>query len=206
MVFQDLPVNKVIKYKFILKGLVGAVSWQPGPDRILKTWETEKMISVSEDWNNPGLQNVVEDEPADDPIETDSNSSIVDNAENSNSEKSIEKTPKANADAKNQVKANNQAKNSATKAAKKVTKRAQKENLRSNDKASLSSDDKVSAQVSQADSEKKEMISEDNEEAPVLVPGLMPEEEIEEAELDEAEAEAVTPIDNEVLAKPEVIA
>lgn len=58
----DIPSNKVINYKFILKEITGTVSWQPGPDRILETWDTAKTISVSEDWDSPDFQNIVEEE------------------------------------------------------------------------------------------------------------------------------------------------
>ncbi|KAL8504826.1 hypothetical protein ACS0TY_016131 [Phlomoides rotata] len=58
----DIPIGKVIKYKFIHKGISGAMLWQPGTDRVLQTWATERIISVSEDWENPGLQNVVEED------------------------------------------------------------------------------------------------------------------------------------------------
>lgn len=40
------------------------ILWQQGPDRILQTWETNKTITVSEDWDNAELQTIVEEEPA----------------------------------------------------------------------------------------------------------------------------------------------
>ncbi|CAA2958704.1 Phosphoglucan, water dikinase [Olea europaea subsp. europaea] len=58
----DLPIGKVIKYKLILKGVSEEILWQPGPDRVLQTWETEKTITVSEDWYNPELQMIMEQE------------------------------------------------------------------------------------------------------------------------------------------------
>lgn len=60
---QDIPVGKSIQYKFILKGSTGNIVWQPGPDRILQTWDTNNKISVSEDWENPQLQVLIEEEP-----------------------------------------------------------------------------------------------------------------------------------------------
>lgn len=36
--------------------------WQPGPDRIFQTWETNNIIAVSEDWDNSELQKIVEEE------------------------------------------------------------------------------------------------------------------------------------------------
>lgn len=58
----DLPSGKVIKYKFMLKGVTEEILWQPGPDRVLQTWETEKTITVLEDWDNPELQMIMEQE------------------------------------------------------------------------------------------------------------------------------------------------
>ncbi|KAL0333210.1 UNVERIFIED_CONTAM: hypothetical protein Sangu_1477200 [Sesamum angustifolium] len=58
----EIPSGKALTYKFILKGDTGTISWQPGPDRILETWDTDKTITVFEDWDNPELRNVVEEE------------------------------------------------------------------------------------------------------------------------------------------------
>ncbi|XP_074585812.1 uncharacterized protein LOC141841543 [Curcuma longa] len=57
----DVPAEKTIQFKFILKGLSGDISWQPGPDRSLQTWETTKTIVISEDWDNAGCQKVTEE-------------------------------------------------------------------------------------------------------------------------------------------------
>lgn len=63
-VLQDVPIGKSIKYKFLLKGDTGKdILWQPGPDRILQTWATDKTITVSEDWDNADLQRLAEEEP-----------------------------------------------------------------------------------------------------------------------------------------------
>ncbi|KAI3447770.1 hypothetical protein Pfo_004435 [Paulownia fortunei] len=59
---MHMPSGKVIKYKFILKGDTGYILWQPGPDRILETWDTKKTITVLEDWDNPELQSIFEEE------------------------------------------------------------------------------------------------------------------------------------------------
>ncbi|MCL7030701.1 hypothetical protein MKW94_020801 [Papaver nudicaule] len=56
----DIPVNKSIQFKFIVKEPTGEVIWQPGPDRILKTWETDNTIVIFEDWDNVELQMVTE--------------------------------------------------------------------------------------------------------------------------------------------------
>lgn len=59
---QDVPVGKSIQFKFILRGLSGEVHWQPGPDRIIQTWETAKTIVISEDWENAENQKVAEED------------------------------------------------------------------------------------------------------------------------------------------------
>ncbi|XP_057498879.1 uncharacterized protein LOC130783326 [Actinidia eriantha] len=61
---MDIPIGKSIQYKFILKGKTGNILWQPGPDRILQTWETNNTISVSADWDNSELQMIIEEEPS----------------------------------------------------------------------------------------------------------------------------------------------
>ncbi|KAG1365862.1 hypothetical protein COCNU_12G008620 [Cocos nucifera] len=59
----DVPVGKAIQFKFILRGLAGEITWQPGPDRILKIWETTKTILVSQDWDNVENREISEEEP-----------------------------------------------------------------------------------------------------------------------------------------------
>lgn len=60
----DMPCDKMIKYKFILKGGTDDdILWQPGTDRVLQTWETSKTITVSEDWENEELQIIEEEDP-----------------------------------------------------------------------------------------------------------------------------------------------
>ncbi|XP_068667786.1 uncharacterized protein [Aristolochia californica] len=58
----DIPCGKSIHFKFILKGPSGEVEWQPGPDRFLQTWESNKTIVVTEDWENLELQEIREEE------------------------------------------------------------------------------------------------------------------------------------------------
>ncbi|XP_015088740.1 uncharacterized protein LOC107031782 [Solanum pennellii] len=60
----DIPSGKTISYKFIMTVGDETILWQQGPDRILQTWETKKTITVSEDWDNAELQTIVEEEPA----------------------------------------------------------------------------------------------------------------------------------------------
>lgn len=35
--------------------------WQPGPDRVLHTWNTNNTITISEDWKNAKLQKLTEE-------------------------------------------------------------------------------------------------------------------------------------------------
>ncbi|KAL6138859.1 hypothetical protein ACLB2K_064138 [Fragaria x ananassa] len=57
----DIPVGKSIQFKFILTGDAGNILWQPGPDRIFQTWETENTITVFEDWGDAELQKITEE-------------------------------------------------------------------------------------------------------------------------------------------------
>ncbi|OVA02668.1 Carbohydrate binding module family 20 [Macleaya cordata] len=59
----DIPVEKSIQFKFILREATGEVAWQPGPDRILRTWETDKTIVILEDWENVEFQKITEEDP-----------------------------------------------------------------------------------------------------------------------------------------------
>ncbi|OMO85079.1 Carbohydrate binding module family 20 [Corchorus capsularis] len=58
----DIPVGKTIQFKFLLKDSDGKLLWQPGPDRIFKSWDTEKTIIVLEDWEDAESQKVMEEE------------------------------------------------------------------------------------------------------------------------------------------------
>ncbi|KAK6290617.1 hypothetical protein POUND7_002158 [Theobroma cacao] len=60
----DIPVGKSIQFKFVLKTSTGNLLWQPGPDRIFKSWETENTIIVSEDWEEAEYQKLIEEEPS----------------------------------------------------------------------------------------------------------------------------------------------
>lgn len=60
----EFPTDKTVKYKVILQENAGTILWQPGPDRVLETWDTEKIITVSEHWDNPELRDVVEEDLA----------------------------------------------------------------------------------------------------------------------------------------------
>ncbi|XVE97060.1 hypothetical protein REPUB_Repub02eG0278000 [Reevesia pubescens] len=58
----DIPVGVSIQFKFILKTINGNLLWQPGPDRILKSWETENTVIVCEDWEEADYQKVIEEQ------------------------------------------------------------------------------------------------------------------------------------------------
>ncbi|KAG9453967.1 hypothetical protein H6P81_006871 [Aristolochia fimbriata] len=58
----DISIDKSIEFKFIRKGPSGDIEWQPGPDRVLQTWETNKTIVVTEDWEKAELQVIREEE------------------------------------------------------------------------------------------------------------------------------------------------
>lgn len=51
-----------IQFKFILKSSTGDLLWQPDPDRIFKSWETENTIIVCEDWEEAEYQKVIEEQ------------------------------------------------------------------------------------------------------------------------------------------------
>ncbi|KAM5583279.1 phosphoglucan, water dikinase, chloroplastic-like [Rosa sericea] len=56
----DIPIDRAIQFKFILKKSTGDLLWQPGPDRILHTWDTNSTITIAEDWKNAKLQKLTE--------------------------------------------------------------------------------------------------------------------------------------------------
>ena len=60
---QDIPVGLSIQFKFVLKTSNVHLFWQPGPDRIFKSWETENTIIVCENWEEAEHQKVIEEEP-----------------------------------------------------------------------------------------------------------------------------------------------
>ncbi|XVE76530.1 hypothetical protein DITRI_Ditri12bG0181100 [Diplodiscus trichospermus] len=59
----DIPVGISIQFKFILKTIRGNLLWQPGPNRIFKSWESENMVIVCEDWEEAEYQKVIEEQP-----------------------------------------------------------------------------------------------------------------------------------------------
>ncbi|KAL2492234.1 Carbohydrate-binding-like fold [Abeliophyllum distichum] len=58
----DIPSDTLLKYKFILEADTETNLWQPGPNRNLETWEKGKTITVFEDWDDPQLQKITEEE------------------------------------------------------------------------------------------------------------------------------------------------
>lgn len=54
-------MGKEIKFKFILRELSGGIKWQPGPDRLLQTWDTVNTIVVTHDWENAEDQIISEE-------------------------------------------------------------------------------------------------------------------------------------------------
>ncbi|XP_057983154.1 uncharacterized protein LOC131168023 [Malania oleifera] len=77
---MDIPIGKSIQFKFILKGSTEEIIWQPGPNRILQTWETKNTITIIEHWENDEFQRVIEEEPvpnANEESKFDSEASIV---------------------------------------------------------------------------------------------------------------------------------
>ncbi|KAL9258334.1 Glucoamylase-like protein, partial [Drosera capensis] len=75
----DLPVEEPIMFKFILRIKSGQILWQPDSDRILHLWETTNTICVLENWENAGLQRVTEEESygLEDELSTDTPESLV---------------------------------------------------------------------------------------------------------------------------------
>ncbi|XP_031396065.1 uncharacterized protein LOC116207298 isoform X2 [Punica granatum] len=64
---QDIPVGRRIPFKLILRGTDKRIQWQPDPDRVLITWETDKTIIVYEDWEDAASQRITEGEILSDP-------------------------------------------------------------------------------------------------------------------------------------------
>ncbi|OAY61086.1 uncharacterized protein LOC110614812 [Manihot esculenta] len=58
----DVPIESTIQFKFILKQSNGDMIWQPGPDRIFKSWESEGTVVIAEDWEDPDAQKITEEQ------------------------------------------------------------------------------------------------------------------------------------------------
>ncbi|WCJ29225.1 Carbohydrate-binding-like fold [Euphorbia peplus] len=61
-VYLDVPIETTMQFKFILKQSSGEVFWQPGQDRIFKSWESKAVLIVAEDWENPEAQKISEEQ------------------------------------------------------------------------------------------------------------------------------------------------
>ncbi|CAM0883634.1 unnamed protein product [Alopecurus aequalis] len=57
----DLPANKSVEFKFLLRDPSGHVRWQHGCNRTLQIAETSKALVVYEDWDDAECQEVSED-------------------------------------------------------------------------------------------------------------------------------------------------
>ncbi|WVZ68113.1 hypothetical protein U9M48_017094 [Paspalum notatum var. saurae] len=58
----DLPANKLIEFKFLLRDASGNVRWQHGDNRTLQTLETPNTMVVHEDWDHAMKQRVSEED------------------------------------------------------------------------------------------------------------------------------------------------
>lgn len=70
-------MGKSIQYKILLKKQTGEILWQPGSDRSIQTWDTENVITVTEDWDTAEAQQISEDEQISDENEEVTNRSLV---------------------------------------------------------------------------------------------------------------------------------
>ncbi|KAI3419225.1 CBM20 domain-containing protein [Psidium guajava] len=61
----DIPTGRDIRFKFILRQRDGEILWQPDPDRILQILDTDKTITIYEDWENAELRKITEEELSD---------------------------------------------------------------------------------------------------------------------------------------------
>ncbi|KAI5019247.1 hypothetical protein ZWY2020_044135 [Hordeum vulgare] len=59
---KDLPANRSIELKFLLRESSGKFHWQKGPNRIIQTGETTKTLVVYEDWGSAKNQKVAEED------------------------------------------------------------------------------------------------------------------------------------------------
>uniref|UniRef100_A0ACD5U279 Uncharacterized protein n=1 Tax=Avena sativa TaxID=4498 RepID=A0ACD5U279_AVESA len=64
---KDLPANRLVEFKFLLRDSSGKFRWQDGPNRSLQTGETTKTLVVYDDWSDEKNQKVVEEGDA--PVE-----------------------------------------------------------------------------------------------------------------------------------------
>ncbi|GJM88742.1 hypothetical protein PR202_ga05295 [Eleusine coracana subsp. coracana] len=58
---KDLPANKLIDFKFLLRDTSGKFQWQDGPNRRLQTCEAASTLVVYEDWSDVKNQKIEEE-------------------------------------------------------------------------------------------------------------------------------------------------
>ncbi|XP_047044291.1 uncharacterized protein LOC124648606 [Lolium rigidum] len=58
---KDLPANRLIQFKFLLRDSSGEFQWQNGPNRSLQTGETTNTVVVYEDWGDEKNQKVTQE-------------------------------------------------------------------------------------------------------------------------------------------------
>ncbi|GJN14559.1 hypothetical protein PR202_gb01402 [Eleusine coracana subsp. coracana] len=58
---KDLPANKLIEFKFLLRDTSGTFQWQDGPNRRLQTCEAASTLVVYEDWSDVKNQKIEEE-------------------------------------------------------------------------------------------------------------------------------------------------
>lgn len=58
---KDLPANRSIEFKFLLRDSSGEFQWQNGPNRRLQTGEAARTLVVYEDWGDEKNQKVIEE-------------------------------------------------------------------------------------------------------------------------------------------------
>nr|CAB3461317.1 unnamed protein product [Digitaria exilis] len=61
---KDLPANKLIEFKFLLRDSSGKLHWQNGPNRIFQTGEATNRLVVYENWDDVAKQKIEEEEIA----------------------------------------------------------------------------------------------------------------------------------------------
>ncbi|CAN8237580.1 unnamed protein product [Cochlearia groenlandica] len=152
----ELPVGRLVEFKFILKSNTGEILWQPGPNRSLQTWETNKMIRICQDWENADLQMMIEEDFV--PISQHENQSSV--AKEEEEVLGVVQQQKSS-----QV----------------VVSDGSDENLSSNGKCEK--DIETSNGGVRVENATKE--NEEEEEGPVLVPGLIPMSDVDDEEVNE---------------------
>ncbi|KAK1697764.1 hypothetical protein QYE76_014461 [Lolium multiflorum] len=58
---KDLPANRLIEFKFLLRDSSGEFQWQNGPNRRLQTGKTTNTLVVYEDWGDEKNQKLAEE-------------------------------------------------------------------------------------------------------------------------------------------------